>query len=332
MDTSQRDRDLFYISRIPSLTLYTPQEIVNTVIELFDGCLATRTNSSLLKVWSRTTGECLTTYTHNTDLRALLELNPHQVAFGDFKGYVHIWERDANLVSSTFKGCHSKGSFHSVWCLLRLDHNILASGSSDTTIKLWNITTGDCIMTMEGAHRDFVKDLAMMPPHLELGDFMSSSKDGIVKIWKRTFNPLFNEEMPNYVSTSSFRVQRGAMMARILQSGSIMVSQILDDPVICTSNSNGEWTMETISIGSNRATFVEAKRGILVFGNTQGECLVWRESDRRFVSSVKYLAGTVHHMFLLRDGSLFVSFKNESMILKTTNKFVALQNNILSPD
>jgi F-box/WD-40 domain protein MET30 len=71
----------------------------------------------------------------------------------------------------TFKG-HDNG----VTCL-QFDHNILATGSYDTTIKIWNIETGEVIQTLRG-HTSTVRTLQFDESKLISGSF-----DKTIKIW-----------------------------------------------------------------------------------------------------------------------------------------------------
>lgn len=71
----------------------------------------------------------------------------------------------------TFRG-HENG----VTCL-QFDHNILASGSYDTTIKIWNIETGEVIRTLRG-HTSVVRTL-----QFDGFKLISGSLDKTIKIW-----------------------------------------------------------------------------------------------------------------------------------------------------
>jgi WD40 repeat protein len=59
-----------------------------------------------------------------------------------------------------------------------LPDGTLASGSWDTTIKLWNNESRECISTLMG-HTDCINDLIVLPN----GKLASSSNDGTIKIW-----------------------------------------------------------------------------------------------------------------------------------------------------
>jgi WD40 repeat protein len=55
----------------------------------------------------------------------------------------------------------------------------LASGSRDSTVKIWDASSGECLQTLEG-HRDSVRSVAFSHDSARLA---SASGDGTVKIW-----------------------------------------------------------------------------------------------------------------------------------------------------
>ena len=56
--------------------------------------------------------------------------------------------------------------------------NILASGSNDKTIKIWDIESGSCLSTLAG-HTDSVTQLAF----IDADTVVSSSDDGTTRAW-----------------------------------------------------------------------------------------------------------------------------------------------------
>ena len=71
-----------------------------------------------------------------------------------------------------------EGHARAVFSLAVLAGGRLASGSSDRTIKIWNVATGACIATLE-EHEGTVRHLAV----LEGGKLASGSADQKIKIW-----------------------------------------------------------------------------------------------------------------------------------------------------
>lgn len=66
------------------------------------------------------------------------------------------------------------GSIH---CISLLKNNKLASGSTDKTIKIWDLKKGQEIATLKG-HNDTVQDLCVTDDKL-----ISGSSDETIKIW-----------------------------------------------------------------------------------------------------------------------------------------------------
>ncbi|RPA83635.1 WD40 repeat-like protein [Ascobolus immersus RN42] len=69
-----------------------------------------------------------------------------------------------------------KGHTNGVMCL-QFDDNILATGSYDTTVKIWDIETGECLRTLSG-HQFGVRALMFDESKL-----ISGSMDKTLKIW-----------------------------------------------------------------------------------------------------------------------------------------------------
>ncbi|KAJ5763114.1 hypothetical protein N7533_001795 [Penicillium manginii] len=72
------------------------------------------------------------------------------------------------------------GEQKSVTCLAwSPDNKLLASGSRDATVKIWNAKTGQCILTLEG-HSSWARCVDWSPKR---GLLASGSLDGTVRIW-----------------------------------------------------------------------------------------------------------------------------------------------------
>lgn len=69
-----------------------------------------------------------------------------------------------------------RGHTNGVMCL-QFDDNILATGSYDTSIKIWNMDTGECIRTLRG-HTSGVRALQFDDTKL-----ISGSLDRTIKVW-----------------------------------------------------------------------------------------------------------------------------------------------------
>ncbi len=128
-----------------------------------------------LKLWDIKTNKCIQILQENTsELSAV------------------AWRPDSNTIASSSNGAIQLCSIETGKLISTLEHGseiqtiawssdgqILASGSNDSTIKLWNVNTGDRIKTLTG-HSDSVKAIAFSPDDETLA---SSSDDRTIKLW-----------------------------------------------------------------------------------------------------------------------------------------------------
>ncbi|XP_071920810.1 transcription initiation factor TFIID subunit 5 isoform X4 [Coffea arabica] len=108
---------------------------------------------------------------------------------GQQTGYVRLWSTNLNTNLVCYKG-HN----YPVWdvqCLQwHVNCNYIATGSSDKTVRLWDVQSGECVRIFIG-HRSMILSLAMSPD----GRYMASGdEDGTVMMWElasgRCISPL----------------------------------------------------------------------------------------------------------------------------------------------
>jgi serine/threonine protein kinase/uncharacterized protein YjiK len=82
------------------------------------------------------------------------------------------------------------------------DAQLLASGSWDNTIKLWEVSTGNTLQTLRG-HRDLVLSIALSPNGLLLA---SGSADSTIKLWEVSTGKALQTltEQDSWVGTLAF--------------------------------------------------------------------------------------------------------------------------------
>ena len=95
------------------------------------------------------------------------------------EGRIHIFSNSLEHMG-TFSG-HQQGR---IWCLCPISHKILASGSSDNNIKIWNIENRTIMSTLYG-HANYVSALC----NLDEGVLVSGSEDRSLIIWSLYENP-----------------------------------------------------------------------------------------------------------------------------------------------
>ena len=71
-----------------------------------------------------------------------------------------------------------EGHADGVVALVALPNGQLASGSSDHSIKIWDVATGAEVRTLEG-HEDYVWAVVALPN----GQLASGSDDNSIRVW-----------------------------------------------------------------------------------------------------------------------------------------------------
>lgn len=95
-------------------------------------------------------------------------------AFGLSNGVVGVWDMESTYLQ-TFKG-HKKPVLSVVFSP---NNQLLASGSSDGTIKVWDIISGACLQTLEG-HKKSINSVIFCPNGHRL---TSGSSDSTIRVW-----------------------------------------------------------------------------------------------------------------------------------------------------
>ena len=125
-----------------------------TITYSYDYNVDTDETTYILKIWDSNLDNCLHTLTGHT--------------CGIYSVIIH------NNCLHTLTG-HTGGIYSVI-----IHNNLLISGSEDTTIRIWDITTGSCLKTLLG-HTELVDNLTARDNLL-----ISSSEDETVKIWDIT--------------------------------------------------------------------------------------------------------------------------------------------------
>jgi WD40 repeat protein len=114
---------------------------------------------------------------HRTLIKCLIWLPNHaQIISGSMDAQIKVWSK--NECIRTLHG-HSSA----IECLLYVDRTIeevLISSSLDCLIKVWNVSEGVCLRTLE-SHLFWVKHLLYLPDVEHR--LVSSSEDDTIKIW-----------------------------------------------------------------------------------------------------------------------------------------------------
>ena len=155
-------------------------------------------NDRIITVRHLPTGRIIRTFRHSGSIYALcLSPDGQTLVSGGRHTTLKVWNLNAvgnyNSISPTSRVIGDglidtlTGHAESINCIaISPNGQLLASGSEDTTIKLWDLQTSECLATLEG-HEEGVKSIAISPNGQLL---VSGSADHTIKLW----------QLPNNVS------------------------------------------------------------------------------------------------------------------------------------
>ena len=141
-----------------------------------------------IKLWEVPSGHCLTTIESHSNWMAAIAFSPDDrtLASGSKDHQVRLWDLETGQCTQVLKG-HSDvvtsvafSPTGSSPLSPRVTGEILASGSDDHTLQIWNPHTGERIKTLWG-HTGWVTGIAFSPDGQRL---VSGSSDHTVKLWQ----------------------------------------------------------------------------------------------------------------------------------------------------
>jgi WD40 repeat protein len=169
-------------------TLYGHSSPVKSVAFSLGGILASGSWDKTVKLWNITTGEEISTLTGHQLQVSAVAFSPqgHLLASASFDRTIRLWDLSSLHIQTQKKlkecPCHSLCGH--AWAVLTVafspNGKILATGSDDNTIKLWDVNTGQVIRTLLG-HSWSVLAVAFSAD----GEILiSGSRDNTVKLWR----------------------------------------------------------------------------------------------------------------------------------------------------
>ncbi|KAI0673654.1 U3 small nucleolar RNA-associated protein [Trametes maxima] len=123
---------------------------------------------------------------HEKDINSLdIAPNDHLLVSGSQDRTAKVWEIEYVVSGAGVRGelrllgtC--KGHKRGVWCVrFGRAERVLATGSGDKTVKLWNLDDFTCVKTFEG-HTNSVLRVDFLNAGMQM---VSSASDGLVKLW-----------------------------------------------------------------------------------------------------------------------------------------------------
>lgn len=129
-----------------------------------------------MKIWDDQTFACTQVLRGHQDIVQTIAWIYESLVSGSYDNQIIVWDLD-NVSRSRVLTGHTKV----IYCFLELGEGKFASGSADETIKIWDMASGHCVLTINTGH--MVSKLC----HITRGRFASATGccDGVIKIWDR---------------------------------------------------------------------------------------------------------------------------------------------------
>lgn len=152
---------------------------VTALAPLADGTIATAAVDGIVRIWPATGGNPVATIDSlGAPITAMIALLDGRLAIGSVDGTLQVVPAIDGAQASYTVGAH-EGAIRS---LLEFDDQragaTIATGSDDTTVRLFSLETGDQWQQLDG-HGDLVSALAQLPD----GRLVSTSADGTGRVW-----------------------------------------------------------------------------------------------------------------------------------------------------
>ena len=179
--------------------------------------------------WSANTGEVIATLNMGTasgalaEVYSLLLLSNNNLAVGVFGGNILIYDSNNNNIMTLIK--HSIGASD----MTLISSSLMASGSFDSTIKIWNYLTGSCISTLTG-HSGKVNKLRLTTSSLASSVLASASSDKKIKLW----------DLSSYTLMCTLNTSSNIQSIDVCTNQNISISGSMDQTIKIWNINSGE--------------------------------------------------------------------------------------------
>ena len=210
------------------------------------------------------------------------------MAAGFENSTIIIWKDNTLTTNTKLKGHEKK-----VKSFALIANDILASGSCDSTIKIWNLTTASNIKNVTG-HKGCVNSLFFLD-FLNKPFLLSISDDSTIKVWNSSFDLI-----ETYYSESVTALAYDPIY-KYVASGSKDNKINLYSVSFTLSNKNDAVHKEKI-----RAIYV-LKNGLIATGSTDATIKIWRQNGSKTLELIKTLKEhkyAIYSLAVLSNGSL----------------------------
>lgn len=164
-------------------SIYPQQSTLSAALHRSGETIATASSNGVVQLWEIASGECLLNFSGRTIrfLTAIFALNAQQAIAGRDDGLILSWSLIGNTATAS---CEYVGHHDIVRSIaISPDNTKLVSGSHDTTVRLWDLATGQCLKVMT-THNYWVSRVIF----LDDDNVISCGEDGKICHWNLVTN------------------------------------------------------------------------------------------------------------------------------------------------
>ena len=252
------------------ILIYTFEAHSSTISQLKalpNGCLASSSWDSTVKIWNHSNWHLISTYSgHNDDVWGLEYINNDTMASSSFDSTIHIW--------SINNGRQIKKIIarYNVFALCVLGDGLLASGEDYGHITIWNISTSNTVYTLK-KHLRYVNDLALVSDQV----LASASADKTIIIWNLTTSSKIYILIKHDDEVTALKVISSSILASASLDNTINIWCINNGSLLQTLVGHNDYILHSLDL---------FKYDILISGSFDKTILFWQVSSRHQIEYI----------------------------------------------
>jgi WD40 repeat protein len=284
---------------------------VNPIAFLHDSTrLASASDDRTMKIWDMDSGEFLQTFEGYT-----APSSKWAYGFDSAQTHFNSKKKDFPEHASIPLFGHPSASVNSV--TFSHDSTRLASASDDNTIKIWDVSSGACLKTLEG-HSNFVLSVAFSHNSTLLA---SASNDSTVKIWDAGSGKCLQtlEGNTNWTTSVSFSHDSTWLASVIWER--IKIWDTSSGVCLQTLEGHSSWVNSiAFSHNSTRLASASDDRTIKIWDTSSGMCLQNLEGHSGPVTSVAFSHNSTWLASASKDQTVKIWDANSEASLQTIER------------